>query len=40
VDGPGVRLEFRRIRFEVDELFASVGASGLPHPELAARPWR
>lgn len=40
VDGAGVGVEFRRIPFDVDELLAAIEASGMPHPELAAGPWR
>jgi predicted phosphodiesterase len=40
VDGPGIRVEFRRIPFDVDELLESVEASGLPNPEDAAGHWR
>jgi putative phosphoesterase len=40
VEGLGVSVEFRRIPFDVDELRSSIEASGMPHPELAARPWR
>lgn len=40
VDGAGVGVEFRRIPFDVEELLESIEASGMPHPELAARPWR
>lgn len=40
VDGAGVAVEFRRIPFDVEKLLESIEASGMPHPELAARPWR
>jgi predicted phosphodiesterase len=40
VDGPAVGVEFRRIPFDVDELLRSVEASGIPHPDNAAGPWR
>ncbi len=40
VEDPGVGVEFRRIPFDVEELLESIEASGMPHPELAARPWR
>lgn len=40
VDGAGVGVQFRRIPFDVDDLIGSIEASGMPHPELAARLWR
>ena len=40
VEGAGVDVEFRRIPFDVGELIRSVQASGMPHPENAAGPWR
>jgi predicted phosphodiesterase len=36
----GVTVEFRRVPFDVDEVFCSVEESGLPNPEDAAGPWR
>lgn len=40
VDGAGVGVEFRRIPFDVEKLLESIEASGMPHPDLAARLWR
>jgi predicted phosphodiesterase len=40
VGGPAVSIEFRRVPFDVDELFRSVEESGMPYPDNAAAPWR
>jgi predicted phosphodiesterase len=40
VDGPAIGMEFRRVPFDVDELFRSVEASGMPDPDAASAFWR
>jgi predicted phosphodiesterase len=40
VDGAGLAVDFRRIAFDVEELLASIEASGLPNPDDAAAHWR
>jgi predicted phosphodiesterase len=40
VDGVGIGVDFRRIPFDVDELFRSIEASGIPNPEDVADHWR
>lgn len=40
LDGPGVGVEFRRIPFDAAEVVDAIEASGMPHPERAARFWR
>jgi predicted phosphodiesterase len=40
VDGPSVGFEFRRIPFDVEEVFRAVESSGMPHPDNASAPWR
>jgi predicted phosphodiesterase len=39
LDG-GVEVDFRRIPFERDAVQRAIAASGMPHPEPAARLWR
>jgi predicted phosphodiesterase len=38
LDG-GVAIEFRRVPFDRHEVLRAIEASGMPHPELAARFW-
>ena len=40
LDGAAVAVEFRRVRFRAADVVAAVEASGMPHPERAARFWR
>lgn len=40
IDGPAIGVEFRRVPFDVNELFRSVEESGMPYPHNAAAPWR
>jgi predicted phosphodiesterase len=40
VNGHGVGIEFRRVPFDPDEVLGAIEASGMPHPESAARLWR
>lgn len=40
VEGPGVGVEFRRVPFDVDELYRSIEDSDMPAPESAAQFWR
>ena len=40
VDGRGVGVEFRRVPFDAGAVIGAIEASGMPHPDLAARFWR
>jgi diadenosine tetraphosphatase ApaH/serine/threonine PP2A family protein phosphatase len=40
VNGPGVGVEFRRVPFDAGAVIEAIEASGMPHPEQAARFWR
>lgn len=40
IDRAGIDVDFRRIPFDPADVLQAVEASGMPHPELAARPWR
>jgi predicted phosphodiesterase len=40
LDGPAVGTEFRRIPFDATDVLQAIEASGMPHPERAARFWR
>jgi predicted phosphodiesterase len=40
VNGHGVGVEFRRVPFEPEEVLRAIEASGMPHPESAARFWQ
>ena len=40
VNGDGVGIEFRRVPFDAAEVVRAIEASGMPHPEPAARFWR
>lgn len=40
VDGPGVGIEFRRAPFDAGAVLEAIEASGMPHPDRAARFWR
>jgi predicted phosphodiesterase len=40
VDGPAIGIEFRRVPFDVHELFRSVETSGMPDPDAASAFWR
>ena len=39
VDGSGLRLEFRRVSYDVDALLAAVRESGMPHADWWASCW-
>lgn len=40
VDGSGVGFEFRRVPFDAGAVIEAIEASGMPHPDRAARFWR
>jgi predicted phosphodiesterase len=40
VNGPGVGVEFRRVPFDARAVIEAIEASGMPHPDGAARFWR
>jgi predicted phosphodiesterase len=40
VNGHGVGVEFRRVPFDAADVVRAIEASGMPHPESAARFWR
>ena len=40
VNGDGFGVEFRRVPFDADDVLRAIEASGMPHPEPAARFWR
>jgi predicted phosphodiesterase len=40
IDDGAVGIEFRRVPFDAAEVLQAIQASGMPHPESAARLWR
>jgi predicted phosphodiesterase len=40
LNGRGVGIEFRRVPFDADDVLRAIEASGMPHPESAARFWQ
>jgi hypothetical protein len=40
IDGKRLRLEFRRVPFQLEELLNTIAISGMPNAELFAGNWR